>query len=55
MYPPTLFIIFTVLIVLTFRYGLKRKNDRMIKVLYLITATVIVVNYAIKLFSIHIH
>ncbi|MEJ2882583.1 DUF2752 domain-containing protein [Pedobacter sp. GR22-6] len=55
MYPPTIFILLTVFTVLFVRYGLKKKNDRLIKVLYLITGSVIVSSYLLKMFLPHIH
>ncbi len=55
MYPPTVFILLSISIALFVRYGLKKKNDPLIKVLYLITGTVIVASYVVKMFLPHIH
>ncbi|WP_316792968.1 DUF2752 domain-containing protein [Pedobacter frigoris] len=55
MYAPTIPILLTVIIVLTTRYIFKMRNDKLIRILYLFTGSVILVSYAFKMLIPHGH
>lgn len=55
LYPPTVPLLITFIVGLSANYLSKGNSDKLIKILYLITGSIITISYFFKLFSPHIH
>ncbi|WP_316746488.1 DUF2752 domain-containing protein [Pedobacter gandavensis] len=55
LYPPTIPLLLTFSIALPAHFFAKGKSDTLIKVLFLITGTIILINYGYKVFAGHLH
>ena len=55
LYPPTIPLLITFIVGLGANYLRKGNSDKLIKVLYLITGSIITISYFFKLFSPHTH
>ncbi|WP_316835671.1 DUF2752 domain-containing protein [Pedobacter nutrimenti] len=51
LYPPTVPLLFTIVIALCANYWLKNRSKGLIRVLYMITGSIILVNYLFKIYS----
>ncbi|PTS91859.1 hypothetical protein DBR11_28290 [Pedobacter sp. HMWF019] len=51
LYPPTVPILFTIVIALCANYGFKNRSNGLIRILYMITGSIILVNYIFKIYS----